>query len=301
MSTQLSTMPEISGALVTIIHGQPVTTLLKVAEFFGKQHKNVIRDIESLQVPEELHKLNFEPMLYDAQVGNGAIRKNKAYTITRDGFTILAMGFTGAKAMQFKVAYIQAFNEMEKRLAGAMPGAVLNDLQSQICTLTRSVQELAEYVHCRHAPRPADVNEYCVYRGFPEIGHKFCEWYDAHDWCTAKGEPIQNWRVAVQAWVERSGGATNGATAKTTEPEPEKNPKPAKPKLSATVRKRAKYDGWNLFTMPQLRKAARILVAEARGANAPAHKFCRQALVEFLSIREVTPSKVKNALLTANR
>ena len=101
---------------VAVCNGKITTTSLKLAEVFGKEHKNVIRDIESLQVPEEWHKLNFEPMLYDAQVGNGAIRKNKAYTITRDGFTILAMGFTGARAMQFKLAYIEAFNAMERSL-----------------------------------------------------------------------------------------------------------------------------------------------------------------------------------------
>lgn len=62
--------------------------------------------------------LNAQQMVVDVQIGSGAIRKDAAYRPTRDDFTLLAMGFTGKKALQFKLAYIDAFNRMEAKLHG---------------------------------------------------------------------------------------------------------------------------------------------------------------------------------------
>lgn len=64
------------------------------------------------------HALNFQQMVVDVQVGSGATRKDAAYRMTRDGFTLLAMGFTGKKALQFKLGYIDAFNHREAKLHG---------------------------------------------------------------------------------------------------------------------------------------------------------------------------------------
>lgn len=88
---------------------------LFVAEFFDKQHKNVLRDIEKLTAPtsglsEEFNRLNFALISYKDSRG----RTQKAYAITRDGFTMLVMGYTGKKAMKFKEIYIKRFNEMEQ-------------------------------------------------------------------------------------------------------------------------------------------------------------------------------------------
>lgn len=87
---------------------------LFVAEFFEKDHKNVLRDIEKITDPKsglsaDFNRLNFELITYTDARG----RKQKAYAMTRDGFTMLVMGFTGAKAMRFKELYIRRFNEME--------------------------------------------------------------------------------------------------------------------------------------------------------------------------------------------
>lgn len=88
------------------------TTSRAVAEVFRKEHYNVLRDIETLQCSKEFAALNFEVSSYK-DIGG---KSNKEYIITRDGFTMLAMGYTGEKAMQFKEKYIAAFNEMEKEL-----------------------------------------------------------------------------------------------------------------------------------------------------------------------------------------
>lgn len=103
--------------VVTVVDGDVTTLSTDVATFFEKQHKDVLRAIENiLETVDEEHKRNFAPMLVDVKIGGGATRKSKAYRLTRDGFTFLAMGFTGARAQEFKWAYIDAFNKMEAAL-----------------------------------------------------------------------------------------------------------------------------------------------------------------------------------------
>ncbi|KAA8733879.1 Rha family transcriptional regulator [Acinetobacter qingfengensis] len=103
---------------VFIQNQQIKTDSLKVAKYFGKLHKNVIRDIENLiaELPEDLRGLNFELTSTTVEMPNNASRQDKIYEMTKDGFTLLAMGFTGKKALDFKVAYINAFNQMAATL-----------------------------------------------------------------------------------------------------------------------------------------------------------------------------------------
>lgn len=98
--------------LVKLIDGKAVTTSRKVAEIFEKEHCKVLRSIRELETPKKFNEANFGLVEYIDQKGE----KRPEYLITRDGFTILAMGFTGKKAMQFKIAYIEAFNAMEEEL-----------------------------------------------------------------------------------------------------------------------------------------------------------------------------------------
>jgi len=91
---------------------KPVTTSRTVAEAFEKEHKNVIRDIENLDCSFNFTQLNFELSEYKDSSG----KVNKMYIMSRDGFTFLAMGYTGKKAAQFKESYIDAFNKMEQML-----------------------------------------------------------------------------------------------------------------------------------------------------------------------------------------
>lgn len=89
-----------------------VCTSLDVAETFGKRHDNIIRDIRNLECSDEFRLLNFEESSYV----NAQNRKQPMIIMTRDGFTLLVMGYTGKEAMQFKEAYIKQFNAMEKAL-----------------------------------------------------------------------------------------------------------------------------------------------------------------------------------------
>ena len=101
--------------LVFIENDQPVTTSLKVAEVFDKNHQHVMRDIRGLigQV-EDVSKIG--QMFQEAEHADKYGRPQPMYLMNRDGFTLLAMGFTGAKALKFKLAYISAFNKMEEKL-----------------------------------------------------------------------------------------------------------------------------------------------------------------------------------------
>jgi Rha family phage regulatory protein len=110
-----------------LIKGEDVrTTSLAAAEAFGKRHDNVLRDVEDLLRFEEMSgsdlqkpgvidkflRANFLASSYVDQYD----RPQPMYTMTKDGFTLLVMGYTGRQAMRFKVAYINSFNAMARTL-----------------------------------------------------------------------------------------------------------------------------------------------------------------------------------------
>lgn len=93
-------------------NGNDVTTSLIVAQVFGKEHKNVVRDIENLSCSETFNQLNFERITYK----DARNREQTAYEMTKDGFSFLVMGYTGAKAGEFKEKFISEFNKRESLL-----------------------------------------------------------------------------------------------------------------------------------------------------------------------------------------
>ena len=115
---------------------QPMVSSVQVAKHFGKQHKNVIRAIEQLEIPKEFNRLNFEPVEYEDKKGE----KRPAYLMTRDGFTLLVMGFTGPKAMEWKLRYIQAFNAMEQTILQQLQAKALES--KQISSLIQRISDL---------------------------------------------------------------------------------------------------------------------------------------------------------------
>ncbi|EJT2318957.1 Rha family transcriptional regulator [Campylobacter upsaliensis] len=119
-------------------------TSLDIARVFGKRHDHVLRDIENLlkdlrEIGASNELLNFGEVVRISKTTNPksgklANRKMPMYKITRDGFSLLAMGFTGKKALQWKIAFIDAFNTMEKLLQKEIysPNKYLTDLMRQI-------------------------------------------------------------------------------------------------------------------------------------------------------------------------
>lgn len=129
--------------------GAPVVNSRILAKHFGKRHDNVLRDIDALLGSSELRNLAdqddtpFRPVLVRDDAANKEVR---TFDMTRDGFTLLAMGWTGAKALRFKIAYIAEFNRMGAALRAApAPAANLNDphlLRAALLGYTERVIEL---------------------------------------------------------------------------------------------------------------------------------------------------------------
>ncbi|MGN8166299.1 Rha family transcriptional regulator [Lactiplantibacillus plantarum] len=108
--------------LVTMYNQQAVTTSLQVAKAFGKNHQHVLRDIAVLRdkskgLSKNGQTLGESEMFHQATYVHP--QNGQEYPIiymNRDGFTLLAMGFTGDKALKFKLQYIEAFNSMEEQV-----------------------------------------------------------------------------------------------------------------------------------------------------------------------------------------
>lgn len=101
--------------LVIMHDQQAVTTSLILAEAFEKQHKNVIQAIEAKIEPAE-NSARYKRMFYEGIYTDKKGEQRKMYYLNRDGFTFIAMGFTGRKADEFKLKYIDAFNKMEEQI-----------------------------------------------------------------------------------------------------------------------------------------------------------------------------------------
>ncbi|AKJ53388.1 phage protein [Campylobacter lari] len=99
------------GVELEVANDQVTTTSLDIAAVFNKRHDNIIAKIETFP-KDSFTDLNFKASKYTDSTG----RVLPCYKITRDGFSLLVMGFTGEKAYKWKLAFINAFNEMEKRL-----------------------------------------------------------------------------------------------------------------------------------------------------------------------------------------
>lgn len=96
--------------LVFLKDHQAVTSSLNVANIFGKQHKDVLKAIRNLNIDQR----NFAQMFIESSEPDSYGRDRKVIYMNRDGFTFIAFGFTGAKADEFKLKYIEAFNEMDQ-------------------------------------------------------------------------------------------------------------------------------------------------------------------------------------------
>lgn len=92
-------------------NGEPVASSRQIAESFGKEHKHVLTAIRQILVAENSATKFFHETVFEYRG-----QKFPEYLMNRDGFTLLAMGFTGKAALEWKLKYIQAFNAMEKQL-----------------------------------------------------------------------------------------------------------------------------------------------------------------------------------------
>ena len=101
------------------IDGELVVTSRQVAGDFEKRHDHILRNIETLMENDTTQNWG-QYFIKDSYKDNSG-KSNKEYLLTRDGFSLLVMGFTGSRALQWKLKYIEAFNQMEQAIKEKNP------------------------------------------------------------------------------------------------------------------------------------------------------------------------------------
>lgn len=199
-------MPVKHGDFNDLVNADLKTNSRVIAEKFEKRHDNVQRDIRSLIAANpEWGSLNFEETPYvDAQNG----QTYQMYEMTRDGYSMLVMGFTGKKAMDWKIKFLAAFNAMEASLKA--PVIDLNDPSQLVPLLSSYAQrtQVAEAKVLELSPKAAafdqldalegalSVRPAAKVLGVPE--HKLKTWLQVNRWAFR-----QNGAGPLQAYVEK--------------------------------------------------------------------------------------------------
>lgn len=132
--------------------GKAIVSSRKVAEVFGKEHRHVLESIKKITEPknglsEKFTIRNFIPSNYKDSTG----RKLPEFLLTRDGFVMLVMGFTGKEALKFKEAYINRFNEMEQYILA------LQTARMEFPELTQAILEVHETPKHYHFSNEMDL------------------------------------------------------------------------------------------------------------------------------------------------
>ena len=99
--------------LITVVNDRPVVSSRQVAESFEKNHQHILRDLDDIKGGVQ----NWTDLFIESEYQHSQNKQTyREYLLTRDGFSLLAMGFTGQKALTWKLKYIEAFNSMEAEL-----------------------------------------------------------------------------------------------------------------------------------------------------------------------------------------
>ncbi len=167
--------------VLSIVKNQVTALSTDVAQFFGKIHRNVVRDIEELcsKLPTS-RLLNFEQseISIPSNLNNTSNRIIKAYRMTRDGFTLLVMGWTGEKALQFKLAWLDAFNRMEEELRAKNTVQMLppsSPLGKSVAPAINAAPMLHGQLQCvQLAMRERFPYQHDLLRAYSIMQHHFC-------------------------------------------------------------------------------------------------------------------------------
>lgn len=149
--------------IVNTTNGQLTVSSLQIAESFEKQHKNVVQSIENIKAENSA----VTPMFIENTYKAGTGKAYKCYDITRDGFSLLVMGFTGKKALEWKLKYIEAFNLMETKLREQDSRKAFIEEKKQKIQLSNHYLKLAECKGLTQAQRNR-----CIESAFAALGDK---------------------------------------------------------------------------------------------------------------------------------
>ena len=125
--------------LVKNIEGTLVVSTRQVAEDFDKRHADVIKAIEDKMKVNEI--LRSPKYFIESTYTDKSNRKSKEYLLTRDGFSFLVMGFTGSKADEWKLKYIEAFNKMEQALREQEKHKLPATYKEALLELVKTIEE----------------------------------------------------------------------------------------------------------------------------------------------------------------
>lgn len=120
-------------SLVTIVSGKAMVSSKEIADRFGKVHRDVMRAVKNLACSEEFRSENFAHSSYKSLQN----KELDCYTMTRDGFCFLVMGFDGPRAAEWKEAYIKAFNAMERAIRDKEENSVMKKLSDAIAIMEK--------------------------------------------------------------------------------------------------------------------------------------------------------------------
>ncbi|EOA09499.1 phage regulatory protein [Pediococcus acidilactici] len=169
--------------LVIMKDQQAVTTSLQVAEVFGKNHYHVLEAIDN-KIHSNENSGQYNSMFVEDEYKDKSGKRNKMYYMNRDGFTFIAFGFTGKKANEFKLKYIEAFNQMEETIKAERiqlpktPMEVLRLMFEATEETNKKVDRLGNTVQNLTDNQRLDATEYAYIS--KRISRKVYEYIDMH-------------------------------------------------------------------------------------------------------------------------
>lgn len=169
--------------LVIMKDQQAVTTSLQVAEVFGKNHRDVLEAIQN-KISSAENSAQYDSMFAQGEYKDKSGKRNKMYYMNRDGFTFIAFGFTGKKADEFKLKYIDAFNQMEETIKAERiqlpktPMEVLRLMFEATEETSKKVDRLGNTVQNLTDNQRLDPTEYAYIS--KRISRKVYEYIDMH-------------------------------------------------------------------------------------------------------------------------
>lgn len=200
---------ELSSIKIDRINGKLTTTSKNVSEVFGKEHKNVLRDIEKLECSEEFRQLNFELSSYT----NGQNKSHKMYIMTQDGWSFLVMGFTGEKAASWKEKYIAEFRRMRDELQDKIPKTYAEALQlaanqaKEIEEKNKKLQEarpkIETYNHIEASINSISIGEFAnllTKKGYITGQNRLFKWFYKYKYLIKSDRPYQT--ALDNGWFE---------------------------------------------------------------------------------------------------
>ena len=156
---------------LVVLHNEvPMVSSQLVADKFNKVHTKLVRDIDNLHCSEDFKVANFGHFKFTNKMN----RSFDGYMMTKDGFAFLCMGFTGAKAGQWKEKYIEAFNAMEKKLARVSESIEWKQARIQSVTARKVVtDQIAEFV--KYATNQGSKSASMYYANITKMEYKALE------------------------------------------------------------------------------------------------------------------------------